>query len=137
MGGGQDSSAPTLDEECEDVTEDETLRQPGHADDRVRFCVRSAYDSAESHVDRCGEEGWRDEDEEGLNDVGRERFGMTVTDSTANVPMNSTLRGHSVSRVLCCILKEREPVSRQQGKSVHMPPTVKGKQNHNLVLIKR
>ncbi len=85
MGGGQDSSAPTLDEECEDVTEDETLRQPGHADDRVRFCVRSAYDSAESHVDRCGEEGWRDEDEEGLNDVGRERFGMTVTDSTANV----------------------------------------------------
>lgn len=33
MGGGQDASAPALNEECEDVTEDETLRQPSHADD--------------------------------------------------------------------------------------------------------
>lgn len=85
MGGGRDASAPTLDEECEDVTEDETLRQPGHADDRVRFCVRGAYDPAESHVDRCGKEGWRDKDEEGLNDVGREGIRVTVTDSTADV----------------------------------------------------
>lgn len=59
-----------LDAECEDIAEDEELGEPIDADGRGGFCVRGGDDAAESHVYGSGEEGWRHEDEDGLEDVG-------------------------------------------------------------------
>lgn len=59
-----------MDAEGEDVAGDEEFGEPVGSNDGVGFRVCGTDDAAESHVDCCCEEGGRDEDEEGLEDVG-------------------------------------------------------------------
>lgn len=49
------------------------------------LAVDAAHEPAERHVDGCGEEGRRDEDEHGLHDVGGQLVGFVVGDGAGDV----------------------------------------------------
>ena len=44
----------------------------------MSFAVNAARYAAECHVDGCGEEGWGNEDEDGLDAVEAEAVGLVV-----------------------------------------------------------
>lgn len=58
-----------LGEEGNDIARDEDLGEPLRADQGAALAVRQADDAAQHHVDGCGEQGWRDEEEQGLHYV--------------------------------------------------------------------
>lgn len=76
---GHLAAAAGLQEEGEDVAKDKGLCQPRRADEAARGALGDAHDeAAQDHVDRGGEEGRRDEDEDGLYYKGEELVGLVV-----------------------------------------------------------
>ena len=74
----QQSGAAPLRHEGQDVAGDEDSCQPGAADEEGLVAVDHEYDAAEFHVDRCGEEGWSDEQEQALDYVGSQLVGAGI-----------------------------------------------------------
>ena len=69
VAASHESTAGGLHQEAEDVAANEDLGEPGPADEEGLVAVDHQDDAAKLHVDRCGEECWRDKEQECLNDV--------------------------------------------------------------------
>lgn len=67
---GEHAAAQALDQEGQHVAADEDLGEPVGADEREALAARDDDEAAEEHVHGRGEEGGREEDGEGLDDVG-------------------------------------------------------------------
>jgi hypothetical protein len=74
-----------LHEKGHNVTTDEDLGEPSCSDGSKSFAVCEMNESAERHVDACGEEGRSDEQEKRLHDVDAEGILMAVCQSTTNI----------------------------------------------------
>jgi hypothetical protein len=59
-----------LREKADDIARDEDLREPFLPDEGVVFAGGEEDDAPEDHVYGGGEEGWGEEQEEGLHDEG-------------------------------------------------------------------
>jgi len=69
---GLDTATSTLTDKGHDITNDKDLGQPLGSDERVLFAIGDEDDATEFHVDRSREEGWGNEEEQCLHDIGAE-----------------------------------------------------------------
>ena len=77
---GLQSGACGLNQERENITEHEYFGQIIDVDQGVLWGVEEMHYPAESHVDRCCEQGGSDESEDRGNKVRDERLGFVVGD---------------------------------------------------------
>ena len=86
-----DTAATSLQQERKDVAPDEHARDPLGWDATegllgvTAVCCTEDDDAFQGHVDSGCEEGWGDEQEDGLDDVGAEGPDIAVGDATADV----------------------------------------------------
>lgn len=123
------AGAGGLDHEGDDVARDEEEGEALGADEGVGFAVDAADDAAEDHVDGGGEEGWGDEDEDALDDVGDELVGFVSGGYSG-----------SVADCLDCWWGglDRGPLNGQERRDdLQMEPMMKTEQYHVRALIVR
>jgi hypothetical protein len=93
VGGNKHTGTASLDHETQDIAADEDLGDPGSTDERVLGRVCALDETAQNHVDRGGEEDGGQEDESGLDDVGRFGSGVTVCCGAGRVAYRFALWG--------------------------------------------
>lgn len=59
----------------------------------MMFSVDISYNSAECHVDRCGQKGWSNEGEEALDDIWKELAGTVDRLRSSDVTDGLDCRG--------------------------------------------
>ena len=75
---GLDARAARLDQEAEDVAKHEDTRCPSGRDDRVLFSADGQHAAPVRHVERGGEEDRREQEKDGLHEIGDELAGRIV-----------------------------------------------------------